>query len=251
MTRAAVEIGLPVLVEKPLTLDLASARAVRDTVGRHNGFVMVGHTHLVHPAYRTLKATAPRYGQIRAIQGDAGDFGPYRPDTPVLWDWGPHDVAMCLDLLGVMPTHVLARSLERRPVEGATGEIIELALEFPVNKLAKFRFGNVLRKQRRLAVFLEAAVLVYDDLAPQKLKRYPMTDQFVFPEGSGESMEVSADMPLSNLVRAFAAAISAGEHDMSSLSLGIKVVEVLERCDSALTDDDKRKLHAESAKKKR
>ena len=234
MTRAAVESGLPALVEKPLTLDLAAARAVRDAVERYNGFVMVGHTHLFHPAYRTLKAIAHRYGQIRSIRGDAGNLGPYRSDTPVLWDWGPHDVAMCLDLLGVMPVHVLARSLERRPVEGATGEIIELSLEFPGDKQAQCRFGNLLPKRRRLAVFLEAAVLVYDDLAPQKLTRYPMTDQFMFPEGRGESMEISADLPLTNLVRDFAAAVSTGGHDMSSLSLGIKVVEVLERCDSAL-----------------
>jgi predicted dehydrogenase len=212
---------------------------------------MVGHTHLFHPAYRALKAIAPRYGQIRAIRGNAGNFGPYRSDTPVLWDWAPHDVAMCLDLLGMMPTHVLARSLERRPVEGATGEIIELSLEFPGDKRAKCRFGNLLPKQRRLAVFLEAAVLVYDDLAPHKLTRYPMTTQFTLPEGQGEPIEISADLPLGNLVRTFAAAVRGGEHDMSSLSLGIKVVEILERCDSALTDDEKRKPHAESAKKKR
>jgi predicted dehydrogenase len=234
MIHAAVEAGLPVLVEKPLTLDLASAREVRSTVERHGGFVMVGHTHLFHPAYRKLKEIAPRHGEIRDIQSNAGNLGPYRKDTPVLWDWGPHDIAMCLDLLGVMPQAVRARSIERRAVEGATAEIIELSLDFEGARQARCRFGNLLPKQRRLAVHLGAAVLVYDDLAPRKLTRHPITPRFADPEGEGEPIEISAELPLNNLVSEFAAAIRARKKDLSSLDLGIKVVEVLERCSSAL-----------------
>ena len=70
MIRAAVEAGLPVLVEKPLTLDLAAARAVRSTVERHGGFVMVGHTHLFHPAYRKLKELAPGADVAELEPGD-------------------------------------------------------------------------------------------------------------------------------------------------------------------------------------
>ena len=42
-------------------------------------------------------------GPIREIAAVAGNRGPYREDVAVLWDWGPHDVAMALDLVGASP----------------------------------------------------------------------------------------------------------------------------------------------------
>src|SRR5262245_34852865 len=116
MANAAVDAGLPVLIEKPLTMDLGEATALRDRAEERRALVMVGHTHLYHPAYRALKALAPRYGAILGIDAEAGNLGPYRSDVPVLWDWGPHDVALCLDLLGTKPARSSARVVERRPV---------------------------------------------------------------------------------------------------------------------------------------
>src|SRR5262245_61377098 len=40
IAEAAVETGLPVLVEKPLTLDLAEAQRIRDAAGKKSALVM-------------------------------------------------------------------------------------------------------------------------------------------------------------------------------------------------------------------
>src|SRR6185295_8261844 len=56
MTIAAVAAGIPVLVEKPLTLGLSEASALRNEVRARSGLVMVDHTHLFHPAFVELKA---------------------------------------------------------------------------------------------------------------------------------------------------------------------------------------------------
>ncbi|MEE1569456.1 MAG: Gfo/Idh/MocA family oxidoreductase, partial [Alphaproteobacteria bacterium] len=53
IVRAALEAGLPVLVEKPLTLDVDEAKALRDLAERTDGLVMVDHIHLFSPAFRT------------------------------------------------------------------------------------------------------------------------------------------------------------------------------------------------------
>jgi len=227
MVRAAIEAGLPVLVEKPLTLDLQEAIELRDAAVSRAGFFMVGHTHLFHPAYRALKAMAPGCGPIRAIRSEAGNYGPYRPDTPVLWDWGPHDVALCLDLLGAMPERVRANVAERRPVEGTVGEIIEMSLEFSGGVRAEIRFGNLMPKRRWFAVHLEKAVLIYDDLAPAKLTRHQPTRAYAAPTDAGVPIDISAELPLTNVVKAFETAIRSGKYDPAHMQLGVRVTDIL------------------------
>ena len=225
MARAAVEAGLPVLVEKPLCMDLQEAIALRELVVARKGFVMVGHTHLFHPAFRKLKTLAPRYGAIRAIFGEAGNHGPFRVDTSVLWDWGSHDVAMCLDLLGTSPDHVAACRTESRMVAEGFGEVVDLELHFPENVKALIRVGNILPKKRRFKVEMETATLVYDGLASDPLTLY-RKPAFEFPE----EVSIGPEMPLTRLLLDFTSAISQGRPDGTSLDLGVSVVEVLQRC---------------------
>ena len=231
MARAAVAAGLPVLVEKPLTLSLAEAQDLRDFVAARAGYAMVGHTHLFHPAYRALKRIAPQYGAVRAIWAEAGNHGPFRPEVPVLWDWGAHDIAMCLDLLGALPAHSNARLVERRQLDEGVGEIVELHLDFPGGIPADIRVGNILPRQRRFTVQCATATLVYDDLVSEKL--------VVIPSGSGHSavcpIDVAPDLPLSVVVREFATAIANRSRDLSGLDLGVRVVKELAACAEGLS----------------
>ena len=222
MTIAAVAAGIPVLVEKPLTLELREAIALRDEVRSRNGLVMVDHTHLFHPAFEELKRQAPRLGTIRAIEAEAGARGPYRADVPVLWDWGPHDVAMCLDLLQRSPRDVRASREAHERVGGAEAETIRLDLAFGDGLQARIRLSNLIDKTRRFAARCDAGVLVYDDMARDKL--------VLEREGKAMPIEVSPELPLSRVVKAFAAAISARKDRTGSLDLAVEVVAVLERC---------------------
>lgn len=235
MVRAAIEAGLPALVEKPLALDLADAVALRDAAVSSGGFFMVDHTHLFHPAYRALKTLGSGYGPVRKIRSEAGNYGPYRPDTPVLWDWGPHDVAMCLDLVGAMPEQVSARVAERRSVEGGVGEIIEMSLGFPGGVRAEIRVGNLMSKRRRFLAHFDTAVLAYDDFAPHKLVLHAPTKAYATPTDAGVPIEIPADLPLTNVVTAFKAAILSGRYDPASMELGVRVVDVLARLTRSLT----------------
>lgn len=225
MVRAAVQTGIPVLVEKPLSLDVIETASLRDFVLQRNGYVMVGHTHLFHPAFRKLKAIAPKYGKIRSISSEAGNYGPFRPDTPVLWDWGAHDVAMCLDLLGAGPEKADGCLVDRRMVPEGLGEVVELDLKFSDDVIAHIRVGNILQKRRYFRVDMESAVLVYDDLSPDALTVMSSAGFDV-----ATPIEVGREKPLAELVKEFAAAIREGRHDTSSLDLGIGVVNVLHRC---------------------
>lgn len=228
MTRAAVAAGLPVLVEKPLTLDWAEARALAEVVQSRSGLVMVDHTHLFHPAFRALKEHVPDIAPVMAIRARAGAWGPFRDHTPVLWDWGSHDVAMCLDLMGRRPTTASAGHLESLSLPEGLGEILRLRLGFG-DVAVEIEVGNILAARvRRFEVVGAEGALVYDDTAADKLIRR---------EPSGQSRAIASDTtpPLTCAVAAFAAAIRSGSRDSASLRLGVDVVAVLAECARSLS----------------
>ena len=220
MTRAAVARGLPVLVEKPLTLDEDEARALDSFVRDEGGLVMVDHVHLFHPAWRALKERAAGLGPIRFIRTASGGPGPSRDDATVLWDWGSHDVAMCLDLMGTMPEGASARCVEKRP----EGEAVSLRLDFPGGVRADVEISNIMeRKTRLFSVVTDRGTLIYDGQGPSPLMhRQDGQDDVV--------MDVAAVPALDCAIMAFADAVRGGSRDGASLRLGADTVAVLARC---------------------
>ena len=208
ITIAALEAGLAVLVEKPLTMDPLEAAAVLAAARRAGRTVMVGHVHLFSPAWRRLKFLASGMGAVLGIKGLAGDPGPRRPDTSVLWDWGPHDMAMCIDLLGRGPDAVRCDQ---------TGDTLRLGLRFGTVP-ATATLGTLPEKTRRFTVACEGGKLVYDDLAAVKLTI------------NGRPVPVAPDLPLSVAVAEFAAAVRKGGASLAGLDLGVAVVEALAAC---------------------
>ena len=236
IARAALESGLPVLVEKPLTLDVEEARSLCDLAERIDGLVMVDHIHLFSPAFRALKREAAKLGPVRRMESEAGNYGPFRKATPILWDWGAHDVSMCLDLMGEIPSEVAARRIEERQTDEGSGEILDVKLYFSGGKAdeaaAEIRMGNLMPgKRRRFCAAFDAGILVYDDLAVDKLSFVPESTS---PETKIRAIAVAGEPPLICATREFADAITAGSRSQESLQLGLSVVETLARCQQAL-----------------
>ncbi len=220
---AAIDRGLPVLVEKPLTMDVAEARRLQARATDKRVPVIVGHTQLFHPAYRKLKSLLPQLGRVKALRGMAGRIGPFRADTPVLWDWGSHDVAMCLDLIGTRPTSVAAKVVERAKIEGHDGESVQIDLGFPSGVAAGLLVSNIFReKTRRFTALGDRGTLIYDDTAADKLR--------LAQYSSEQPIAVKAELPLTVAVREFTQAIIARRRDTHSIDLAVQVVEVLSAC---------------------
>lgn len=208
---AAIDRGLPVLVEKPLTMDLTEARRLQARAAEMQGLVMVEHTQLFHAAYRELKSRVPRLGALKEVRSIAGRIGPFRADTPVLWDWGSHEVAMCLDLLDSQPSRIAAKVAERATIDGHAGEAVQIELGFPSGVVATLHVSNILREKARcLTVDGEHGSLTFDSGA------------------------LAAEPPLTVAVKEFAHAVETRSRDDRSLRLAVAVVEVLLSCAAAL-----------------
>ncbi len=228
ITMASIAAGKAVLVEKPLTLDVAEAETIAQAAQDAGVMVWVEHTQLFNPAWTGLKAALASIGPILAVRSEAGNHGPYRKGgVPMLWDWGAHDIAQIIDLMGRDPDSVSTAWTARGEKEGGDAGDVTLTLQFGSVE-ARTRLCNTMDKCRRLAVHGERGVLLFDDVAVNKLTRHPPSPDFPWPAGIGEPLAVEPEMPLARAVRLFAQAVRAPASGPSPLDLGLRVVRVLE-----------------------
>ena len=240
MASAAMNNAIPVLIEKPLTIDATEARALLALAQEKAAIVLVDHIHLYHPAYVELKRLGLGMGPLHAVRSAGGDWGPFRRDASVLWDRASHDVALCLDLLGEELESVSARRTDHREVADGGGEAIAIKLNFPGGVTADIESSNLMdHKKRFLAAHYDHETLIYDDESETPLVCEPR------PTGPGcdavhaRVIDVEHKAPLGCVLEAFAGAIRRGDADISGLELGVRVVAVLGACDAALRDGGK------------
>ncbi len=228
---AAIEIKLPVIIEKPLTLDACEAAILTEAAEKHDAQVLVDHIHLYNPAFRVLKTMVAGWNRIDKIESRSEKWGPFRNDAPVLWDWGAHDIAMLLDIIGDLPENVSAKQIGSYAVEGGQAESIAIDLKWKTGLTAKAEINNHWsEKVKRFEVYSDAEVLVYDDVAVQKLIRSIDGGKNFNP------IKVPSDPPLTVILREFAQAIRDNVKDISGLLLGKRVVSVLSECQAALKE---------------
>jgi predicted dehydrogenase len=228
----ALDAGKSVLVEKPLTQRLDDLAAIRQAMKRSGRLLMVDHTHLFHPAFRRLKAEARARGRIRGVRSSAGNLGPYRPDVPVLWDWGPHDIAMCLalGLSEIKPVAVTRRDVEVR--DGARAERLGLSLSAAGGVPIDIRLSTLDSKHRWLAVDLDDATLIYRDRHPGGLTLHAHAG--ARPDDAGVPLDVPEGLPLTQVVVEFIDAIQRNATSDESFAIGEGVVECLVKCEAMM-----------------
>ena len=225
MAMSAIGAGKPALVEKPVTLNLRDAEHLADLATRAGVQLMVEHTHLFAPAFRELVRRVPEIGPLRLLRGRANNEGPFRKDVPVLWDWGAHDVSMCIAIAG-HPNGEAARIVERR-VGVPNAETVGISLNWEEGPNGDIVVGNISTpKRRRFEAIGAQGTLVYDDLAEAKLV-------LTKPDGSSTPIAVGSEAPLSAAVAAFAAAAKAPP-DPADLALAIDVVRILAACERSV-----------------
>ena len=219
---------IAVMIEKPLCMELAAAAEFRELAASRRAYAMVDHIHLYSPAYRMLKRLSPGLGAIRSVASAGGRQGPYRADTPALWDWGPHDVSMILDLMQAQPRSGSARRPLHVAAESGFADNYEIEMEFPGGARARATFGNALPRTRRLEVVHERGTLIYDNLAAAKLAYRG--------EGGAREREIvaalaAADLgrlPLDCALESFCDAVRSRSTDLASLDLAVAVTGVLD-----------------------
>lgn len=215
-----LDAGIPIFIEKPLTFDPAQADTLVRLAAAAGTWGMVDHIHLFSGAFQKLLTSLPEIGAITAIKSIAGNTGPVRNDTDVLWDWGPHDVAMMLSVLD----EVVHADSETKPLPAGAAEVT-LRLMFPGDVHATAILSNG-RTERIREFSVEGAVgmLRYIDAGDE---RHCALDA----GGKTEILRVETAKPLTTALQAFATCIKNNTPPASDLVLGACVVRILAAAD--------------------
>jgi predicted dehydrogenase len=247
VARAALERGLPTLIEKPMALSVRGAEEIVDLSEAKDVPVVVGHLLVFHPAVERLQAMIANgdLGSVYYLYSQRVNLGQVRPDENALWSFGPHDVSVAMKLLGEPPVYVTAqgRSCLQRGIE----DVVFLNMEFASGVVAHVQMSWLdPHKERRLTVVGSRKMVVFDDMqAREKIKVYDKGVDRPPEYGSyGESLAIrEGDIwipripnvePLRAELSHFVAVARGEERPRSSARDGLEIVRVMQAASDSL-----------------
>ena len=170
----ALEAGKHILVEKPMATSLNEIEEIGRLAEEKNLIAMVGHTFLYNPAVRAMKQIidSGKLGDIRYIYSQRLNLGRIRSDVDALWNLAPHDISIVQYWLGE-PTPVAVKRTGMAYVQPGIEDVSFLNIEYPCNILVNIHVSWLApRKVRRLTVVGSDKMVVYDDIAENKVAIY-------------------------------------------------------------------------------
>jgi UDP-2-acetamido-3-amino-2,3-dideoxy-glucuronate N-acetyltransferase len=174
ISKRMLEAGKNVLVEKPITLDVAEAENLLAISSNLNKKLMVGHILLYHPAVIKMKEGIDNgtIGKLQYIYSNRLNLGAIRSEENILWSFAPHDISLIQYFTGSNPESVFAHGAVflQEGIEDTTLTY----LEYPGNIRAHIYVSWLHPfKEQRLVVVGEKGMFVFEDSAKtDKLKYY-------------------------------------------------------------------------------
>lgn len=170
----ALAAGKHVFVEKPLALNSRDGEELVRAAEIADRMLMVGHTFLYSEPVRLLRQLIQE-GELGAplyVYGSRLNLGVIREDLNAWWNFGPHDVAILLYLLGEVPSRVSSRQFNL--LDRDLQDVAFVVLEFPSGVVGHIHTSWLdPRKVRQMTVVGSEKMAVYDDLdAESPLRLY-------------------------------------------------------------------------------
>ena len=218
-----------VIIEKPFTINAKDAEYLFNLASINRVNVKVNHVYLYHPLYRFLKEIVKDKNKINSIYSFSGDNGPFRKDISPLWDWGPHDIAMCLDIFGEKPISIEAKitkgisSLENNRFNICTH------LTFENNQYAELNFGNMMkRKERHFKINFRNFSYVFDPIKFSHIKKENIYKSLKLRESQISKTLNLGQLPLEILIKEFVEDIKNSRFEIKELNLAKDVIILLD-----------------------
>lgn len=197
--------GVPIFVEKPLTIDAEQAAWILEQAPER---VFCMDKWRYHGGVLKLAelAKSGTLGQIRGIQNWRLGWGNPHRDVNSLWILAPHDLSIALEILGELPSLVSASAIQTATDESVTallhdqqgGPHVEIQVSFlhPVNRRSVVVIGSEASAQ-----FGDS----YDSMLRLNRRGH-----------EPEEIPVNTDMPLLAELRAFVKHLDGGPPPKSS-----------------------------------
>jgi predicted dehydrogenase len=173
LTKAALENGKHVFVEKPFTASAAQAEDLIELAERKNLTIMVDHTFLFTGAVRKIRdlVESGDLGDLYYYDSLRVNLGLFQHDVSVVWDLAPHDLSIMDHLIKKEPEAIVATG--EKHLNGVE-DVAFMTIYFPQNIIAHVNVNWLSPvKIRTTLIGGEKKMLVWNDLvADEKVRVY-------------------------------------------------------------------------------
>jgi predicted dehydrogenase len=246
LTKAALEHGKHVFVEKPFTSTAAQAEELITLAAKKNLKIMVDHTFLFTGAVKKIRQLLKEgaLGNLYYYDSTRVNLGLFQHDVNVIWDLAPHDLSII--------DHLITESPEALVATGQTHlngfeDVAFITLYFP-NKIIAHINVNWLSpvKVRTTLIGGEKKMLVWNDLeVDEKIKIYDKGIDVTNQQGlykmlvnyrSGDmwSPQVEQIEALHDELAYFVDCIAHDKIPFNDGEAGLRIVKMLEAADQSL-----------------
>jgi predicted dehydrogenase len=246
LTKAALENGKHVFVEKPFTSKTTQAEELINLAEQKNLQIMVDHTFLFTGAVRRIKKLLAEgaLGKLYYYDSTRVNLGLFQHDCNVIWDLAPHDLSIM--------NHLLHKDAEAISATGQSHlndheDIAFITAYYPDKMIAHVNVNWISPvKVRTTLIGGEKKMLVWNDLeADEKLKVYDKGVDVKSQEGvynllvsyrSGDmwAPQVEQVEALKLELTYFVECIQNGAKPFNGGCAGLKVVRMLEAANESL-----------------
>lgn len=244
-----------VLVEKPLTDNLESAKEVVNLAEKLNKVLMVGHIYLFNPGILKLKTiiNSGELGQLFYGIALRLGLGPIRKFASALWDLAIHDIYISMYLFDSKPISVSCSG--ESYLQDGTEDYVNVTLKYP-NKINFSIYASWFcpEKTRKITLVGSKKMVVFDDINKTEMikifeKSLNLTllnstpeyvdHQMIVRQGDTRIPYIEQSEPLKNQVKHFIECIKTGKTPKSSGKHGLNVIKVLDAAEKSLKNGGK------------
>jgi len=194
----ALSKNIPTMIEKPLSLSFADACSLQE----FKVPILVNHLHLFSTQYQQIKKIINKK-DISWIFSQGSSLGPIRIYSS-LWDYGPHDLSMILDLSNKFPKEINIKEMKK-------DKLSLYAIELLFDTFSSLSvIGNAGYNKKRLFNVYADLNLLYNGFNSISVK------------------------PLALAIKIFIDAIYGNYDYRLGLDLPLQVIKILETCSNQL-----------------
>src|SRR6202162_1762177 len=221
---ALMELGIDVLVEKPMAKDLADADALLAAAKKYARILQVGHVERFNPAVIAVEPilNRPLFFDVHRL----GVFTSRSLDVDVIYDLMIHDLDILLALVGEPVTEVKAVGI---PVLSDKVDIAHARLEFAGGAVANVTASRVSTERVRKMRFFQRHEYISLDYARRDALRVGVKRPGPQPEFSFEKLPAPDVEPLHAELEAFLEAVRTRREPRTNGAAGRAALELASR----------------------
>lgn len=230
-----LEMGLDVLVEKPIASSLAEADDLIEAARRYRRILQVGHVERFNPAVLAVEPILnhPLFFEVHRL----GVFSPRSLDVDVIYDLMIHDLDILLAFVNELVTEVKAVGI---PVLTDKVDIAHARLEFAGGAVANVTASRVSTERVRKVRFFQQHEYISLDYARRDALRVGVKRPGPQPEFAFEKLPAQAIEPLRAELEAFVDSVRTRREPRTNGIAGRAALELANRVMTSIQEHGER-----------